>query len=763
VSASLREKYNITDEEIAENPILEFCLASGDERCIKTVLKNVRGRQRERGAKSADKEEGAEAAAERGRKGKEGAKKREGGTVGKVKMRLWQNMSVIFSAVASFMPYISPILAPITTMIARWRWPTRLPITVSEDGALIYRRKKLWPVAVEGVMYTLESLNPIEAITLTATVADVINGVYYDGAKYYILVENPEAVKRTDAVVSKLKLGDVERVKWPFEVGHMRDEWIGVALHFAVGAALMLISPLSGAAMFTAGAVAAWLTHSDSKYARPLFHAISANQNIKGSADPEAFHARATSSLPPSKVLLVWDRYPNFEKVLAKEAERRRHLARILSPAKEVEAYDLYQAYYRFRSYGINEAAYLAVGAVEVNSPELAGYRLGNPKEFPILSGDVLAFSPFRLVRPWKDTGTPIGLAESGKGRYVFCIDIDTEKSPHVLVVGATGSGKTTQAMAIAKTVSVKQGARIVAIDPHGHWLGMEGSTEYNVAKCIPPVRLYKENVDWIVDALTAAGYIASDYMRNSAKSLLYRLATQYPGTPVSKLYELVDPAGMDSIWLGALYSFETDCERDLPEEGHVVITSRGLMTDREVACTVLTLHYAISKAVKRGEPWVLRGKTAPLHHIFVVDEAHKFMPQTTGGLAIEALLAQVRKFGISMFLITQNLQDISQRALTNIGHVLVFWWGRSPIESHLLASIIQTDVTTVYKMQDLTISPDTNPNMRCYYYVGKSGKQAVKLCMPKVLLDRMMAGYVPPCGKVVRIIESRPAGQQQS
>jgi len=48
-----------------------------------------------------------------------------------------------------------------------------------------------------------------------------------------------------------------------------------------------------------------------------------------------------------------------------------------------------------------------------------------------------------------------------------------------------------------------------------------------------------------------------------------------------------------------------------------------------------------------------MRGKTAPLHTIFVVDEAHRFMPQTTGGLAIEALLAQVRKFGVAMFLIT--------------------------------------------------------------------------------------------------------------
>jgi len=58
----------------------------------------------------------------------------------------------------------------------------------------------------------------------------------------------------------------------------------------------------------------------------------------------------------------------------------------------------------------------------------------------------------------------------------------------------------------------------------------------------------------------------------------------------------------MNSIWLGALYSFETECERDLPEEGHVVITSRGFMTDREVARTVLALRYAINKATKRGE-----------------------------------------------------------------------------------------------------------------------------------------------------------------
>jgi len=50
----------------------------------------------------------------------------------------------------------------------------------------------------------------------------------------------------------------------------------------------------------------------------------------------------------------------------------------------------------------------------------------------------------------------------------------------------------------------------------------VDGSVEYNVSKCIPPVRLYKESVDWIV----AAGYIASNYTRNSAKSPLYRLAT---------------------------------------------------------------------------------------------------------------------------------------------------------------------------------------------------------------------------------------------
>jgi len=751
VAARLKKKYGITDDLLREHPLLRSCVEIENEACVRIIVKEIRKEER------AKKREGRQRLEETQKEGgkAEGGVARKGRGAGGPKVALWQNMSLLLSLPVSLIPYVSLLAVPLAVLFARARWPVRMPVAADRDGALVYRGKRLWPVAVEGVAYTLESMEPIEAIATTATIVDAINGVYYDGGKYYVLVENPDAVKKTDVIASKLKLGDVEKVKWPFEVGHKRDEWLGVLAHFLLGAALLPAYLTAGASLLIGGALAAWLTYAESKYARPQLPAISANNNIRGSADPEAFYARAVSSLPPSRVFMVWDRYPDFFETLAKVAERKRKWYTILSPSRLPEIEDLYRAYFRFRHHGIQEVAYLAVGMIDVPSPELAGFKLGNPRRFPMLSADAAVVSPPRLARPWRESGIPVGLAESGKGQYVFCADIDVEKSPHVLVVGATGTGKTTQAMAIARAISERYGARIVAVDPHGHWLGLDGAVEYNVSRCLPPIRLHKENVDWVVDAFVAAGYVASDYMLNSLRSLLYRIAVHHPGTPLSRLHELVDPTGvgMDAMWLGALYSFETECEADLPEEGHVIITSRGLMSAREVARTVVTLHYAIDGAVRRAGRYVAMGETAPPQRIVIVDEAHKFMPQTAGGLAIDSLLAQVRKFGIIMILITQNLQDVSQRAITNIGHVLVFWWGRSPAESHLLASVLQTDVTTVYKMQDLTIAPDTHRDMRCYYYIGKVGKQAVKLCMPKALLDKMMTGYVPPCGRVVRIV----------
>jgi len=89
---------------------------------------------------------------------------------------------------------------------------------------------------------------------------------------------------------------------------------------------------------------------------------------------------------------------------------------------------------------------------------------------------------------------------------------------------------------------------------------------------------------------------------------------------------------------------------------------------------------------------------------------------------------------------------------------VLVFWWGRSPIESHLLASVLQTDVTTVYKMSrshDLARREPKHALLLLHRKVRQAGCEAL---YARGLAGESDRGYVQPCGKIVRIVESRDA-----
>jgi len=54
---------------------------------------------------------------------------------------------------------------------------------------------------------------------------------------------------------------------------------------------------------------------------------------------------------------------------------------------------------YRFYDYlGREEGEYVAVGVIETPNPRALGFKVGNPREFGMLSADTIAVSPFKVL-----------------------------------------------------------------------------------------------------------------------------------------------------------------------------------------------------------------------------------------------------------------------------------------------------------------------------------------------------------------------------
>ena len=281
--------------------------------------------------------------------------------------------------------------------------------------------------------------------------------------------------------------------------------------------------------------------------------------------------------------------------------------------------------------------------------------------------------------------------------------------SPHVLIIGPTGAGKTTLAMSIAYQVKhkLRDKVKLVIIDPHGH-------TEIlNKLMNIKIVDLRKSKI------MTKRSSILIESVRFSnpllsigTEGALLRMAG-INSSDISDINELVKrlrELSNDLILREAYYNLYNaltpiiNYYNDLSDEAlhdvydllndDVIFIMRSILNSELLRyLTMLILLSLFEKAVSE-----CRIPPCPLRYLVIIDEAHNVLKLPSEYMVLgvddplERMFRELRKFGVALLALMQPpLDALNEGILGNIGTSIILS-GNSQYISHVMASMGNID-----------------------------------------------------------------------
>jgi hypothetical protein len=318
----------------------------------------------------------------------------------------------------------------------------------------------------------------------------------------------------------------------------------------------------------------------------------------------------------------------------------------------------------RFTILGDIEAPGMRIGFGAVHwlmEPELNG-----------LSMDVTAVPVFyggSLIAQSDEVVIDVGRDEYGSE---VKIGLNTAPSPHALIVGPTGSGKSWSTVSLMIRAVTKYGVRVLIIDPQGEYP--------SYLKALEPIviNVREAFIDWLepVTSPIAWADLVSQAIRHAyADAELSRLAFN----DLVRLYGKGEYLGLhESLdWLvvngeaGRVWEVARALEPKYPVRlsqlmnapNPVIITLRDVMVHREYVS--LLMQVLLARAYHEG-----LGKqfTERVENILAFDEAYLIIESPI----LELVVRGVRKMGFGVWVITQSLGDVKPATLQNFGFSLL-------------------------------------------------------------------------------------------
>ena len=281
--------------------------------------------------------------------------------------------------------------------------------------------------------------------------------------------------------------------------------------------------------------------------------------------------------------------------------------------------------------------------------------------ESVIAQGDELVVSVGR-----DEYGTPV------------VIGLNSAPSPHALIVGPTGSGKSWTAVSLMLRAH-RLGVGLLVIDPQGEYPGYlaRAGVGFNVYDALDAF------IDWLepvgspiahADVIAqAVGFsYGSRELANTVFRDLVRLYNAYPRYP--GLYEALDwlvrNGEAQRVWLVARELMPKSLVNVFDLTGGVnVLVLRRVMNHREFASLLMQALLARAYYEYLQRPFV-----EGLNTIIAFDEAYLIIESPI----LELVVRGVRKMGLGVWVITQTLGDVKPATLQNFGFTILLQ-GLSP------------------------------------------------------------------------------------
>ena len=273
---------------------------------------------------------------------------------------------------------------------------------------------------------------------------------------------------------------------------------------------------------------------------------------------------------------------------------------------------------------------------------------------------------------------------------------LSTKTSPHILVTGSTGMGKTTLCKLIARAAA-KANIPVLILDFHGEYRDLEGfrviRASEEVPQIIPSPNDPKESILELVDSIrsifklgtiqiSVLTSILENYVRLGGGG--FRDLLEFVEAHIDAKTGVRDPAYSLIPYLRILATHLGSRPLDLDK---VISDYRWVIVDLGSLGSEYAAKIYVEYLVKNLWRWkVSAGHRDSVDLIVVIDEAHNVLKGSLGEF-ISRIIRESRKYGLSMIISTQQISDIPENILNNTGTFIVF---RS-IEAEAISRIVSS------------------------------------------------------------------------
>jgi len=284
--------------------------------------------------------------------------------------------------------------------------------------------------------------------------------------------------------------------------------------------------------------------------------------------------------------------------------------------------------------------------------------------------------------------------------RY-YPVDIDMGR--HLVILGATGSGKTTLARKIVSTALTRNlFSRIVIFDMSGEYSLFFAGRGYVAIPGIDiaanPLTLPKHRAsELLASAIQAASYMYNEDNEGFTfiqLEILERALERLRDTDMQGLYRALDELGQEfrrNDYLNAVAAVRRRIRRLMVRALMRNTLSSDALGSRLLIINMAPLYYLSQVASVTFILTFLELMRGRLNNaLIVIDEAHRVLNRyVVGETIIEKLIREGRHDKALLTLITQNPLDLKHNVLDIVGHYVVFKLnGKSAVEASSLLGI---------------------------------------------------------------------------
>ncbi|GGP21163.1 hypothetical protein GCM10007981_11860 [Thermocladium modestius] len=291
-----------------------------------------------------------------------------------------------------------------------------------------------------------------------------------------------------------------------------------------------------------------------------------------------------------------------------------------------------------------------------------APYLFARPAEFMSdgLSRDLMIYLPFRAAE--ESSGSSIRIGRDRQGNPIN-VNMDLLPNMHGLIVGPTGMGKTwTMKTLLARLMS--RNIMPIVVDPHGEYASVRGIREIDVTKQM--INMFDlggitrtERISRIAEGISLS------FQVNAIDEIIEDLELAYAGGEIKdnkdgikRLMAVSQDARLVNVYERIGEAIEGSESMRLDD----LISSPTSITFKGVAASPDVTRFLMLQWIDHIYGYIL-SRNVGGRRLLVIDEAYYVLSNRL----IELYVRGTRKFGLGIFLITQELGDLSPEAVQNI------------------------------------------------------------------------------------------------